>query len=575
MGSCKRDVISVLFLFSSLFVFGQEKVDSLNSFSNKELIDKFYENYPNSIKASVYANEYLTRAKKLKDTINIADGYYFKSLIANNVNHKKYNDSIILLTKDLKQENKYHPIIAYFNNGDQYYKEKKFDLALNSYLLALNSEINHSNQELFYEIKHRIGLLKSRYGEDEDALHLYLEVYRFYTNNAEKFNNQNNNLPIIFAVSDGYLRIGKIDSALFYVNQGKRESNILNDSVFENYFNFQKGLIDFKQGKYLQSVSKIENSLPLIKKLNDYGNIICGYYHQGESFLKTNNNSKAIEKFKAIDSLYQITKDIHPDYRKGYEHLIKHYDSTGNLKEELKYIRKLLDVDQNLNSNYKTVSKNLSESYDTPKLINQKDQIINEIESISRMKTIMIASSTVFLLGVLFYLIVSLRKKRRIEENFKKLLNESAQIVQPVHNENDFENEVKTINGNNRSEIPEEIIELIKNELIDFQKEKKFLDKNLKLTTMADLFNTNTKYLSGVLNQHMGISFSSYLSNLRVSFAIDKLKEDTKFRKYTIKAIAEESGFNSAESFSKSFHKKTGMRPSLFIKKLNKMSLDS
>jgi YesN/AraC family two-component response regulator len=400
-------------------------------------------------------------------------------------------------------------------------------------------------------------------------------VYNYFSKSAQSNNNQNDMLPIIFAVSDGYLRLGKTDSAAYYVDLGKRESEIVNDSVFKNYFDFQDGLIDFKRGKFSLSISKIETSLPLIKKLNDYGNIACGNYYQGESFLQTNNIEKAIEKFKTIDSVYQITKDIHPDYRKAYEHLIEHYNSTGNLKEELKYIRKLLGVDQNLNSSYKTITKNLAVSYDTPRLINQKNQIINEIESVSKMKTMMIVLSIVFLLGILFYLIISIRKKQRIEENFNKLLNESAQIINPINIESNSENIVKPLNDNNRNEIPEEIIELVKKELIVFQKEKKFLNKNLKLTSMADMFNTNTKYLSGVLNQHMGISFSNYLSDLRVSFAIDKLKEDTKFRMYTIKAIAEDSGFNNVESFSKSFYKKTGMRPSLFIKKLTKVSLDS
>jgi AraC-like DNA-binding protein len=47
------------------------------------------------------------------------------------------------------------------------------------------------------------------------------------------------------------------------------------------------------------------------------------------------------------------------------------------------------------------------------------------------------------------------------------------------------------------------------------------------------------------------------------------LKEDQKFRKYTIKAIAIEIGFNTDQAFSKAFHKKTGVFPSSFIKELN------
>ncbi len=36
-------------------------------------------------------------------------------------------------------------------------------------------------------------------------------------------------------------------------------------------------------------------------------------------------------------------------------------------------------------------------------------------------------------------------------------------------------------------------------------------------------------------------------------------------------AIAEEAGFNTAESFSKAFFKKTGIKPSYFIKELTEL----
>ena len=60
-----------------------------------------------------------------------------------------------------------------------------------------------------------------------------------------------------------------------------------------------------------------------------------------------------------------------------------------------------------------------------------------------------------------------------------------------------------------------------------------------------------------------------YLKTLRINYAIERLKIDIVFRKYTIKAIATESGFKGAESFSKEFKKVSGMYPSYFIKKLN------
>ncbi|RKN13156.1 AraC family transcriptional regulator, partial [Aquimarina sp. AD1] len=59
-------------------------------------------------------------------------------------------------------------------------------------------------------------------------------------------------------------------------------------------------------------------------------------------------------------------------------------------------------------------------------------------------------------------------------------------------------------------------------------------------------------------------------NELRIDFVVEKLKSDSKFRKYTIKAIANDIGFNTTDAFSRSFHKKTGIFPSFFLKQLEK-----
>ena len=76
--------------------------------------------------------------------------------------------------------------------------------------------------------------------------------------------------------------------------------------------------------------------------------------------------------------------------------------------------------------------------------------------------------------------------------------------------------------------------------------------------------------MSIVINQTYNKSVVQYINDLRIEYVILKLKEDQKFRKYTIKAIAIEIGFNTDQAFSKAFHKKTGIFPSSFIKELNK-----
>ena len=121
-------------------------------------------------------------------------------------------------------------------------------------------------------------------------------------------------------------------------------------------------------------------------------------------------------------------------------------------------------------------------------------------------------------------------------------------------------------------DLSEDIVKDLLKKLISFEKQKKYLITNVKLNDLAKEFETNSTYLSRTINQFKNKNFSQYVNDLRIDYSIAKITEDHKFRKYTIKAIAEEVGFSNSESFSKAFYNKTGIQPSYFIKKLEENS---
>lgn len=79
--------------------------------------------------------------------------------------------------------------------------------------------------------------------------------------------------------------------------------------------------------------------------------------------------------------------------------------------------------------------------------------------------------------------------------------------------------------------------------------------------------------MSKLVNAHKGKSFTAYITDLRVNYAIRRLKEDKKFRSYTIDSIARDIGFNRSESFSRAFKNKTGLYPSYYIKRLDSQNV--
>lgn len=143
---------------------------------------------------------------------------------------------------------------------------------------------------------------------------------------------------------------------------------------------------------------------------------------------------------------------------------------------------------------------------------------------------------------------------------------------------------LQVIDGSTKQEI--EDIELVKNtkgikviskETLDnllyclqkFEENRDYLKCDVNARDMAKQFGSNSSYLSIVINTYKQKNLSQYISDLRIDYVIKTLKKDSKFRKYTIKAIAQEIGFNTAEAFAKAFYKRTGIYPSYFIKKLD------
>lgn len=103
-----------------------------------------------------------------------------------------------------------------------------------------------------------------------------------------------------------------------------------------------------------------------------------------------------------------------------------------------------------------------------------------------------------------------------------------------------------------------------------FEANKDFLIKKITLNSLSKKLETNPKYLSKIINFYKQKSFNNYINDLRIEYIINKIKTEHVFKKYSIKALAFEAGFNNSQSFSQFFYKKTGIYPSYFIKQLNK-----
>src|SRR5690606_8859806 len=106
--------------------------------------------------------------------------------------------------------------------------------------------------------------------------------------------------------------------------------------------------------------------------------------------------------------------------------------------------------------------------------------------------------------------------------------------------------------------------ELLK-KLEKFENDNEFLNNNLSLALLSANLNTNTKYLSHIINKHKKKDFSSYINELRILYIVQKIKKDPNYHNYKISYLASECGFSSHSKFATVFRNTTGLTPSSFL----------
>ncbi len=120
-------------------------------------------------------------------------------------------------------------------------------------------------------------------------------------------------------------------------------------------------------------------------------------------------------------------------------------------------------------------------------------------------------------------------------------------------------NTIKEINANSTKTKTDNLFETFE----DFVSQNYF-NPNLSLEFVAENINTNSSYLSQVINSQE-IKFNDYVNKLRVEQA-KKMIQNIEYSNYTISAIGLEAGFNSNASFYRAFKKHTGLSPKEFKK---------
>lgn len=311
----------------------------------------------------------------------------------------------------------------------------------------------------------------------------------------------------------------QLDSAQYFVHQIKTKS-----SPFD-FISAQKALL---KGEIFFEKKELDSSSYYFQKVQDFAQKI------ENPFLELQARNKLARNYLATDSLEKFQEQSQKAKELGLlTHKIE--NNAANLAHKL--IVKDLDDD-----------------------LHQAEQnFLNWIWILVGIVGISLA------IGLILYF----RNKSKIK-TYKMLLNylqkkEDAMIQPMVLEENLVEVEEITEQKSKPVQILKESELQILQALEKFEASAKFTNKDMSLGLLAAQLNTNTKYLSEIINRQKNKNFNAYINELRINYITEKLRKDPQYLNFKVSYLAEECGFSSHSTFTTVFKSIVGVSPATFL----------
>lgn len=547
--------------------FSKSSLDSLLHYSKQlqKLDNQYLSLYGKSCEAKYYYfnQDYATCEKLL---LQILDD------VQTNAKSQEIPDIDLLELKTYSQAKAHLKIIVYRRF---FYMRKNQHKWVEAYqaLDSLNSFIEVFKENEYYYNINKIkltrnkALVKRALGFDRESLTLLLSLKQ-YINRVEQFVNHTSRLHylnevsyILSEIAKGYQELSLdnvtlTDSAESY-HEKAFEIAILRDSSTASVRNHKKHLYIKKS-----NIARIRNNLE--KAL--------GYIRIAETFKEDPEQIDEIQLIKSIcyselsvpdsaihfASIYLGRNTYIESKTQAYNILAMNYFKTNRLDSAYKYS---MLAKKEFKENTSRIRKAylIEHEVEQHEIFALNEAIINE-KNERKTQFFIIISLTSISAGIASFFVLKTRKKNKVQ--YQKLVQKYVALSYTRQEEP----KPIPIRKQQKLAIDDQLLHDLVDGLDKVIKAELFLDKNFNLANLAKMLNTNTAYLSKIINEKEGKSFKQYIMELRINALIKALDEKPVMQKHSVEALANYAGYANSSSFSRAFKTVVNKSPSEYIK---------
>jgi AraC-like DNA-binding protein/Tfp pilus assembly protein PilF len=485
------------------------------------------------------------------------------------------------------------------DTGNYFFNKNNADMALLCYDLLINSPVKDTDIEqqkkmveaymwsaiiytrtsdfrTAYELLIKALLLSEKTNYDAFLPRIYnviAEIYNHYNKDAlakmyytkALLSCRDSSTIIVILSNIGGLEVksGNLDSAYYYLNQSLQISKRHNDTFMHSTLN--------SLASYYQKIKQYDTAL-------HYYQLSLIFSKKNKVAIREADNLSQLAKLffedNKIDSaLYYIrlSNDLATKHNflgilaKNFLTLSKIEETKGETKKAFEYHKKYTALKDSVYNAEKFGDINqLQRMYEVSKTNQQIEQLCVEQqikERTIRYQRIFWFITLCVLLLVSIGLLYIYLQKRNLSTAYKILFEKNIEIIELQEDSpQNYSKKIKKIAlaYNIQVELLDKILALMEETSI-------ICDTEFTIDKLAELVQSNSSYVSQIINSDLKKNFRSFINSYRIREA-QRLFSEPDATKYTIESVALRVGFKSQTAFRDAFKEITGVSPNFYLK---------
>lgn len=465
--------------------------------------------------------------------------------------------------------------------GDIYYGNAMYVPAFDSFMRAIRMGEENCLHDIVGKAYKNIGNINALFNDNVQAI----DCYRKSLELAKKAGDRDTEFRTLVNLSASCAYENRIAEAREYYDALKCYVDSFPEAPYFGWFNH--GLINAAQKNLNSALSDYSKAYGFAVRNNMHPQYICAVYsEQAKLFMNVGDTVRAIASWRVCAD-YAGKEKIYSMLLESLESLGKLYAGADDKGMARKFNSRYLELkDSIITADEYNRIKSQQFVYEMDRNYNDIVRLNGEVEKQDSKLAYQRRVIVIISLALLVFLIMVAGlywQKRNLLKAYKSIFTRNEELLEADRQNRELRDELERIkpeddtdNGAMRMQerkkhsvdkFPEEKKEMLLSRILHIMENGgEIFDTDFGIERLAALTESNTRYISFVINDRLSTNFRGMLNKYRIREAQRRLSDADRYGGYTIQSIANSVGYKSYTNFVDIFKKQTGITPSIYQK---------